>query len=270
MSAITTFSRGPARRYGHHPARLKPLYAAFQLVPASTLGNQTPGVAVFPIDPTAGQLRSANFRQFKSSRRLARPESWRNRALRWEGSSAAGLLESSQIRSDGTTLAPQSLPVVSPNSPPSTMLVDGSGQLLYVQQGGQATVYTIDKTTGVLCRLLPHRQLPYPSSRPRQHRGPPCRALPLHAAKRRTNSLLRNHGFHFGRFARTHRFALYRSGAGRLRWLALTHNAAGANCHHDTPRNWSRRRSISSTPQSGNLFLTVRLCSPTPARNRST
>jgi hypothetical protein len=30
------------------------------------------------------------------------------------------------------------------------MLVDGSGQLLYVQQGGQAAVYMIDRTTGVL------------------------------------------------------------------------------------------------------------------------
>lgn len=32
------------------------LYAALQLVPSSNLGNQTPGLAVFPIDPNSGQL----------------------------------------------------------------------------------------------------------------------------------------------------------------------------------------------------------------------
>jgi hypothetical protein len=126
------------------------LYVALQLVPGSTLGNQTPGLGVFPIDPNSGQLGqpiSVNSNLHEDSLAI---NPGATVLFDGEGSSAAGFIESAQIRSDGTTLAPQSVPVVSPNSPPSTMLVDGSGQLLYVQQGGQAAVYTIDQTKGVL------------------------------------------------------------------------------------------------------------------------
>src|SRR5262249_36179723 len=109
-----------------------------------------PGVAVFPIDLNSGQLGQlspVNSNLHEDSLAL-NPSA--TVLFDGEGSSAAGLVESAQIRSDGTTLTPRSLPVVSPNSPPTTMLVDGSGHLLYVQQGGQATVYAIDQTTGAL------------------------------------------------------------------------------------------------------------------------
>jgi Abnormal spindle-like microcephaly-assoc'd, ASPM-SPD-2-Hydin/Lactonase, 7-bladed beta-propeller len=126
------------------------LYAALQLVPGSTLGNQTPGLAVFPIDPNSGQLGQPNPLNSNLHEDSLALNPGATILFDGEGSSAAGFIESAQVRTDGSVLAPHSLPVVSPNSPPSTILVDGSGQLLYVQQGGQAAVYTIDKTTGIL------------------------------------------------------------------------------------------------------------------------
>ncbi|MBV9885832.1 MAG: choice-of-anchor D domain-containing protein, partial [Acidobacteria bacterium] len=126
------------------------LYAALQLVTGSTLGSQTPGLAFFTIDPTSGQLgtlTSVNSNLHEDSLTL---NPGATVLFDGEGSSAAGLIESQQIRSDGTTLAPQSLSVVSPNSPPSALLDDGSGHLLFVQQGGQTAVYTIDQITGAL------------------------------------------------------------------------------------------------------------------------
>ena len=126
------------------------LYAALQLVPGSNLGNQSPGVALFPIDPNSGELGQPIFVNSNLHEDSLALNPRATVLFDGEGSPAAGLVESAQIRSDGTTLPPQSLPVVSPNSPPSSMLVDGSGQLLYVQQGGQAAVYTINQTTGVL------------------------------------------------------------------------------------------------------------------------
>jgi 6-phosphogluconolactonase (cycloisomerase 2 family) len=126
------------------------LYAALQLVPGSTLGNQTPGIAVFSIDATSGQLgppTSIDSSLHEDSLAL-NPRA--TVLFDGEGTSAAGVLESSEIRSDGTTLPPRSLPVTSPNSPPSTLLAEGSGQLLFVQQGAQAAVYAIDQTTGAL------------------------------------------------------------------------------------------------------------------------
>jgi Abnormal spindle-like microcephaly-assoc'd, ASPM-SPD-2-Hydin/Lactonase, 7-bladed beta-propeller len=126
------------------------LYAALQLVPGSNLGNQTPGVTVFPIDPNSGQLGQPSIINSNLHEDSLALNPAATVLFDGEGSPAAGLMESAQIRSDGTTLAPHSLPVVSPNSPPSTILVDGSSQLLFVRQGGQAAVYLIDKTTGVL------------------------------------------------------------------------------------------------------------------------
>ncbi len=126
------------------------LYVAFQLVPGSNLGNQTAGVAVFTIDATSGQLGQPTFVNPSLHEDSLALNPAATILFDGAGTSAAGLLESSEIRSDGTTLAPRSLPVVSPNSPPSTLLADGSGQLLYVQQGGQAAVYLVDQTTGVL------------------------------------------------------------------------------------------------------------------------
>jgi Abnormal spindle-like microcephaly-assoc'd, ASPM-SPD-2-Hydin len=126
------------------------LYVAFQLIPSSILGNQTPGIAVFTIDATSGQLGQPTFINSNLHEDSLALNSGANVLFDGEGSSAAGFIESAQIRSNGTTLAPQSLPVVSPNSPPSMLLPDGSSQLLYVQQGAQAAVYTIDQTTGGL------------------------------------------------------------------------------------------------------------------------
>jgi Abnormal spindle-like microcephaly-assoc'd, ASPM-SPD-2-Hydin len=126
------------------------LYVAFQLVPDSTLGSQTPGTAVFTIDATSGQLSQPTFIDSNVHDDSLALNSRATVLFEGEGSSAAGLIESAQIRSDGTTLAPQSVPVVHPNSPPSTLLPDGTGHLLYVQQGAQPAVFTIDQTTGGL------------------------------------------------------------------------------------------------------------------------
>jgi hypothetical protein len=126
------------------------LYLAFQLVPGSILGNQSPGIAVLTIDTTSGQLGQPTFINSSLHEDSLALNPAATVLFDGEGTSAAGLLESSQIRSDGTTLGPRSLPVVNPNSPPSTLLADGSGQLLYVQQGAQAAAYTVDRTTGAL------------------------------------------------------------------------------------------------------------------------
>jgi hypothetical protein len=126
------------------------LYVAFRLVSGSTLGSQTPGTAVFTIDATSGQLSQPTFINSNLHEDSLALNSGATVLFDGEGSSAAGFIESAQIRSNGTTLVPESSPVVSPNSPPSTLLPDGSSHLLYVQQGAQAAVYTIDQTTGGL------------------------------------------------------------------------------------------------------------------------
>jgi hypothetical protein len=126
------------------------LYGALQLVPGSNPGNQTPGVAVLPLDLNSGQLGMATFANSNVYEDSIVLNPGATVLFDGEGTPRAGLLESSQIRSDGTTLPAQSLPVYAPNSPPSTLLVEGSGHLLYVQQGPQVAVYTIDQTTGIL------------------------------------------------------------------------------------------------------------------------
>jgi len=138
------------------------LYVAFKLVSGSTLGSQTPGTAVFTIDATSGQLSQPTFIDSNLHEESLALNSGATVLFDGEGSSAAGFIESAQIRSNGTTLAPESVPVVSPNSPPSTLLPDGSGRLLYVQQGAQAAVYTIDQTTGGLTvPLTPAAPMPF-------------------------------------------------------------------------------------------------------------
>lgn len=126
------------------------IYAALQLVPGSNLGSQNPGLAVFEIGSNAGPLGLLDLVNSSPHEDSVAISPGATVLFDGEGSSAAGLIESAQIRSDGTVLPPQSLPVYAPSSPPSTLLVDGSGQVLFVQQGGQAAVYIINKITDAL------------------------------------------------------------------------------------------------------------------------
>jgi 6-phosphogluconolactonase (cycloisomerase 2 family) len=125
------------------------LYAAFNVVLGSsaTPPSPTPGVAVFALNPDPGQLGSPTF----VSSNLQEQSLALNPAATFlfdgSGSPAIGAIGTSPTQ-PGT--APSAVRLSSPNSPPSAMVVDGTGQLLYVQQGGRAAVYVIDRTTGVL------------------------------------------------------------------------------------------------------------------------
>jgi 6-phosphogluconolactonase (cycloisomerase 2 family) len=128
------------------------IYAALQLIPNSNHGNQMPGVGMIKMDPGSGQLQLITFANNNPNENavLLNPDA--TFLFDAEGSRTAGvgMVESMQIRSDGSTQPPQSLVLSNPNIPPSALLVDGSGQLLYVQQGAQVVSYTIDQTRGIL------------------------------------------------------------------------------------------------------------------------
>jgi hypothetical protein len=126
------------------------LYVALQHVPGSILEGQLAGVGILNMNSSPVQLSLVGFANYNQNEDSLVLNSAATVLFDGEGTSEAGFIETAQIRSDGTTLASQSLPVVSPNSPPSAMLVDGSGQLLFVQQGGQAAAYVINQTTGAL------------------------------------------------------------------------------------------------------------------------
>src|SRR3984885_251535 len=126
------------------------MYVALQSNSSSAFEALPPGLGILSIDPASSQLtqvESANNEQDDSV--ALNPTA--TVLFDGEGSSEAGFLESAQIPSNSAIpLAPQSLPTNSSDSPASTLLVAGSGQLLYVRQGAQTAVYTIDKDTGVL------------------------------------------------------------------------------------------------------------------------
>src|SRR5580704_13126894 len=128
------------------------MYVALQSNSSSAFEALPPGLGILSIDPASSQLTQvgtgiANTQQDDSV--ALNPTA--TVLFYGEGSSEAGFLESAQIPSNSAIpLAPQSLPTNSSDSPASTRLVAGSGQLLYVRQGAQTAVYTIDKDTGVL------------------------------------------------------------------------------------------------------------------------
>jgi hypothetical protein len=123
------------------------LYAALQ----ST--DQPSGVGVFAIDPGSGALNPESDTaaiHFSEQTVAINPAG----TFLFDGwGMATGGIEASPILPDGSALPdPTSAPILlqSLNSPPSAMLVDGTGQLLYVEEHGQAAVYLIDPTTGTL------------------------------------------------------------------------------------------------------------------------
>jgi hypothetical protein len=137
------------------------LYAALQSTPQV---NQASGVGVFAIDPGSGALNpesDAAAIHFNEQTLAINPAG----TFLFDGwGMATGGIEGSPILSDGSAVPdPASPPILlqSLNSPPSAMLVDGTGQLLYVEEHGQAVVYLIDPTTGVLSTPPPsNTQLP--------------------------------------------------------------------------------------------------------------
>jgi 6-phosphogluconolactonase (cycloisomerase 2 family) len=125
------------------------LYAALQLISDSTLGNQSPGVGVFPIDPTSGQLGSPSFANsnLHEDALALNPTA----TLLFDGwGTASGGIDSAQILANGLTTAPETVGLNDSNSPPTAMLVDGSGHLLYVNENGQLVAYVINPATGAL------------------------------------------------------------------------------------------------------------------------
>jgi hypothetical protein len=137
------------------------LYAALQSTPQ---GNQPSGVGVFAIDPASGALNSesdAAAIHFNEQTLAINPAG----TFLFDGWGAStGGVEGSPILADGSAVPnPASTPILlqSLNSPPSAMLVDGTGQLLYVEEHGQAVVCLIDPMTGSLSTLPPsNTQLP--------------------------------------------------------------------------------------------------------------
>ncbi len=128
------------------------IYPALQLIPNSNRSNPMPGVGILKIDSFSKQLEFLNFANNNPNETAVLLNRDATFLFDAEGSRTAGVgqVESAQIRSDGSTEAPQSLVLSSPNVPPSALLIDGSGQLLYVQQGDQIAVYAIDQTRGTL------------------------------------------------------------------------------------------------------------------------
>jgi Lactonase, 7-bladed beta-propeller/Abnormal spindle-like microcephaly-assoc'd, ASPM-SPD-2-Hydin len=125
------------------------LYAALKLFSGSMLGNQISGVSVFPIDPGSGQLdQPSPVDSNPNEQSLALNPAG---TLLFDGwGSATGGVESALILANGLTAAPQTVELSNSNSPPSVMIVDGSGRLLYVEEKGHLAVYLIDPNTGVL------------------------------------------------------------------------------------------------------------------------
>src|SRR5580698_6520810 len=126
------------------------LYAVLQPVNG---GDQPSGVGVFSIDPSSGAVNlesSAGAIHFNEQSLAINPSA----TFLFDGwGLASGGIESTPIATDGSAIPASPSGAVSlepPNSPPSAMLVDGSGQILYVQQGGQATAYVIDQSSGRL------------------------------------------------------------------------------------------------------------------------
>jgi 6-phosphogluconolactonase (cycloisomerase 2 family) len=132
------------------------LYAALNLVPDSTEPNQLQGTYVYSINSQSGQLTlipnggSAN----PNEQTIAIDRQGRFLFDGWGNSAATGSIEGAPILSDGTAV-PSAPPVSvsSSGSFPSAMLVESSGQFLYVQEGsnvGKVSGYSIDQTTGAL------------------------------------------------------------------------------------------------------------------------
>ncbi len=128
------------------------LYGALRLVPDSTEANQLQGIYAYSIHPQSGQLtlvpNSGNTNPDEQT--IAIDRQGRFLFDGW-GDSDAGFIEGAPILSDGTAVP--SAPAVNVSSSggyPSAMLVESSGQFLYVQEGGNVFAYSIDQTTGAL------------------------------------------------------------------------------------------------------------------------
>ncbi len=129
------------------------LYAALNFVPDSTQANQLQGIYAYSIDPASGQLTlvpnggNAN----PDEQTIAIDRQGRFLFDGW-GDLAAGYVEGAPILSDGRAVPSPSAPAVMSRSGsfPSAMLVESSGQFLYVQEGGNVSTYSIDQTTGAL------------------------------------------------------------------------------------------------------------------------
>ncbi|HEX4380370.1 MAG TPA: choice-of-anchor D domain-containing protein, partial [Candidatus Acidoferrum sp.] len=136
------------------------LYAALQIIQNPNLSVPILGVDIFAIDSTTGALGQPN----SSNSNLKEASIALNPAGTFlfdgAGSSAASMIESAPIQSDGSTGPPEQV-VLGSSSQPSAMLVDGAGRFLYVREGAQTVVYAIDPTTGALATpSLPVPQLP--------------------------------------------------------------------------------------------------------------
>jgi len=127
------------------------IYVALQHIPGSTLDSQVAGVGIVNMNSSLAQLNLVGFANYNASEDSLVLNRDATVLFDGYGTSAAGYVESAQIPSNSAIpLLPRSQPLSAPNSPAATLLVDGSGHLLYVQQGAQAAVYIIDHTTGAL------------------------------------------------------------------------------------------------------------------------
>jgi 6-phosphogluconolactonase (cycloisomerase 2 family) len=128
------------------------LYAALRLVAGSTAANQLQGTYAYSIDPQTGQLtlvpNGGNTNPDEQT--IAIDRQGRFLFDGW-GYSAAGFIEGAPILSDGSAVpSAPAVNVSSSGSFPSAMLVESSGQFLYVQEGGNVSVYSINQATGAL------------------------------------------------------------------------------------------------------------------------
>jgi 6-phosphogluconolactonase (cycloisomerase 2 family) len=127
------------------------LYAGIQVVLGSGAAppSPTPGVAVFVIDPDSGQLRPSAFANSNLAEDFVTLNPAGTFLFDGSGSSSVSMVESAQIQSDGSAAPPAFIKLGS-SSQPNSMLVDGAGHFLYVRQGAQTVVYSIDQISGAL------------------------------------------------------------------------------------------------------------------------
>jgi 6-phosphogluconolactonase (cycloisomerase 2 family) len=127
------------------------LYAALNFVPDSTQPNQLQGIYAYSIDPSTGQLTPiTNGNPNPNEQTIAIDPQGRFLFDGW-GSSDSAFIEGAPILADGTAIPSEpALNISSSGSFPTAMLVESSGQFLYVQEDANVAGYSINQKTGAL------------------------------------------------------------------------------------------------------------------------